>query len=107
MMSLTDFIWFALLAVIVSHWWRSRDAKAFALHYAARRCRELNLQLLDQSIVLRKIRLKPGDGGLLQWHRLYNFEFSSTGVERYPGSLQMAGNRLLSIELAAHVTHDM
>jgi hypothetical protein len=40
-----------------------------------------------------------------QWWREYRFEFSSTGVERFPGSLTMSGYRLLSIEMASHVTY--
>lgn len=105
MVTLLDLLGLALLAVLLNHWWRSRDAKAFALLYAAQRCQELDLQLLDQSIVLHNIRLKRGDGGMPQWWREYRFEFSSTGVERYPGSLTMSGYRLLSIEMASHVTY--
>ena len=43
MLTLLDFIGLALLAVLLNHWWRSRDAKAFALLYAAQRCQELDL----------------------------------------------------------------
>ncbi|TFH74954.1 DUF3301 domain-containing protein [Gammaproteobacteria bacterium LSUCC0112] len=105
MLTLLDLIGLALLVLLLNHWWRSRDAKACALVYAAQRCQELDLQLLDQSIVLHKLRLKRSDGGMLQWWREYRFEFSSTGQDRYPGSLTMSGYRLLSIELAAHVTY--
>lgn len=104
MLTLMDMVWLALFVLVVNHWWRSRDAKAFALQYAARRCQDLDLQLLDQSMVLKKIRLRRGADGMLAWHRRYDFEFSSTGHERYPGSVNLAGNHLLGIELAAHVT---
>lgn len=104
MLSLFDLLGLAVLGILLNHWWRSRDAKAYALMYAAQRCQQLDLQLLDQSIVLLKIRLQRSDSGWLQWRREYGFEFSSTGHERYPGALTMAGNRLLGIELAAHVT---
>lgn len=103
MLTLMDLVWIALLVVLVNHWWRSRDAKAFALQYAAKRCRELDLQLLDQSMVLRKSRLRVGNNSFLHWHRRYDFEFSSTGHERYPGSVELAGNRLLGIEMSAYV----
>lgn len=103
MLTLMDLVWGALFVLLVNHWWRSRDAKAFALQFAAQRCRELELQLLDQSMVLKKLRLRRGNDGL-HWYRRYDFEFSSTGTERYPGSIEMAGNRLLAIELAPHVT---
>lgn len=104
MLSLFDLSGLVLFGLLLNHWWRSRDAKAYALMYAAQRCQQLDLQLLDQSIVLLKIRLQRSDSGWLQWRRDYGFEFSSTGHERYPGTLTMTGNRLLGIELAAHVT---
>lgn len=103
MLSLIDVLALVLAGLLLNHWWRARDAKAFALLYAAQRCRQLDLQLLDQSIVLRKIRLQRGHRGWLQWWREYGFEFSSTGHERYPGTLTMAGTQLLGIELAAHI----
>jgi hypothetical protein len=106
MFSLFDLLGLILLGLFLSHWWRSRDAKAFALVYAAQRCQQLDLQLLDQSIVLHKIRLQRAESGWLQWRREYGFEFSSTGHERYAGTLCMAGNHLLAIELAAHITSD-
>lgn len=103
MLTLMDIVGLAVFGLLLIHWWRSRDAKAYALLYAAQRCQQLELQLLDQSIVLRKIRLQRSQAGWLQWRREYSFEFSSTGQERYPGSLTMLGNRLQGIELAAHV----
>ena len=106
MLTLMDLVWLALLMVLVNHWWRSRDAKAFALQYVARRCKELDLQLLDQSMVLKQSRLRRGDTSVLQWYRRYDFEFSSTGHERYPGTVELAGNRLLGIEMSAYVTQD-
>lgn len=101
--SLSDLLWLVLVAAGAWYWWITRNAKALALRAAWQRCRELNLQLLDQSVVLRKTRLQRGDDGMLQLLRHYDFEFSSTGQERYRGSLSMRGTRLVSFELAAHV----
>lgn len=106
MLSLLDLSGLVVFGLFLNHWWRSRDAKAFALVYAAQRCQQLDLQLLDQSIVLHKIRLQRSDNGWLQWRREYGFEFSSTGHERYPGTLTMTGNQLSGIELAPHVTSE-
>ena len=103
-MTLSDLILLALAGLAINQWWRSRDAKAVALMYAARRCQSLDLQLLDQSIVLQKSRLSRADSGWPQWWREYSFEFSSTGHERYNGRLTLNGHQLLSIELEPHVT---
>ena len=103
-LTLTEIILLMTAALAINQWWRSRDAKAVALIHAARRCESLDLQLLDQSIVLRKSRLKRGRDGWLQWLREYSFEFSSTGNERYHGSLTLLGHQLLMIELEPHIT---
>lgn len=103
MYTFSGLIWMIVIALSVNHWWQSRHAKALALHYAARRCRELELQLLDQSVALRRMRPTRGHSGLLQWRRVYDFEFSATGQERSRGTLTLVGNRLESIELEPHV----
>jgi hypothetical protein len=101
--SFSGLFWLLLAGLTVAHWWQSRHVKALALNHAARRCRDLELQLLDQSVALRRIRPARGAGGLLQWRRTYDFEFSSTGQERARGSLVMLGNQLESMHVEAHV----
>lgn len=107
MLTLSHLFWGAVFVFCISHWWRSRDAKAWALEHAARRCEQLGLQLLDQSIVLRKLRpgYRPEVG--ICWRRYYRFEFSATGSDRYPGEVELAGNRLVAIHIAPHVVEDV
>lgn len=90
------------LGIFVMYWWQARDAKAAALHYAAARCRSLGVQLLDQSMVQRRIRLQRDEAGHAGLQRHYAFEFSSTGNERYPGRIIIQGKRLISIEMAPY-----
>jgi hypothetical protein len=106
MLTLTDLVVIALAALAANHWWRARGFKSQALELAWKRCQLLQLQLLDQSVVLKKIRLQRGESGSLQWRRTYDFEFSSTGTDRYRGTLVLAGARLLSIEMEPHVVRD-
>ncbi|HLT63311.1 MAG TPA: DUF3301 domain-containing protein [Pseudohongiella sp.] len=103
-LTLTDIVLLMLGGLAINQWWLSRDAKTVALMYAAQRCQELDLQLLDQTIVLQKSRLRRSDSGWLQWRREYSFEFSSTGHERYKGRLTLAGHQLLGMEMDPHVT---
>lgn len=91
-----------LLGIFIMYWWQARDAKAAALYHAAERCRSLGVQLLDQSMVQRRIRLQRDEAGHLCVHRHYSFEFSSTGNERYPGMISVQGKRLLTIEMAPY-----
>lgn len=91
-----------LLGIFVMYWWQARDAEAAALHHAAERCRSLGVQLLDQSMVQRRVRLQRDDSGHLRLQRHYSFEFSSTGNERYPGMVCVRGRQLVAIEMAPY-----
>lgn len=62
----------------------------------------MNIQLLDQSVSLKKIRfgLTPKHSPALL--RNYAFEFTSTGDERYKGYIDMIGIYVVNITLQAH-----
>lgn len=98
---------FLLTLILLSfyHWWQSQKVKEIALTHTRRKCRELDLQLLDDNINLRGFWLKRDGNGRLKIWRSYNFEFSSTGDERYPGKVVMLGNQLTNLELAPHRLH--
>lgn len=104
MLTLTDISLLGFLVLGISYWWQARGYKTLALEYAWQRCQQLELQLLDQSVVLRKMRLRRGRNGSLQWQRTYEFEFASTGEQRYRGSVVLDGSRLLRLDLDVHVT---
>jgi hypothetical protein len=90
------------IALAFVFWWKSLAVKQLAYRAALRRCDELGLQLLDQSIMLRGIRFKRGSGGRLLVMRRYIFEFSSTGGERYRGEVWLLGATLERVELEPH-----
>lgn len=93
----------AVLGLVVVYWWEARGAKAWALHYARQRCQALGLQLLDQSVVLTRLRLQRSATGSLQWHRFYGFEFSPDGVNRYKGELELEGRRCARLDMDAYI----
>ena len=76
--------------------------RELAISFARRRCTELELQLLDQTVSSAKTQIIRAIGGGLHLRRTYTFDFTATGDERYHGSISMLGNRVDSIELQAH-----
>lgn len=88
-----------ILLAIAAFWHSALGAREMARHHANRLCASARLQLLDQSVSLRRMRLghQPGHG----WHiqRDYGFEVSSNGQDRLPGHLRMTGSRLLTWSL--------
>lgn len=73
-----------------------------AMAFATRHCRQFNLQLLDQSMVIKGLWLDKNARGRLSIRRRYHFEFSSTGEQRYQGVLILLGSKLKSIDIEAY-----
>jgi hypothetical protein len=86
------------LCLLVFYWWHSGDFKAIAMGFATQHCEQFSLQLLDQSMVIKGLWAVRNVDGALSVRRRYQFEFSSTGEQRYLGLLTMAGSKLKSID---------
>ena len=93
------FPWLILVAAVLLYWWTSGTYKGRARQLAESHCRQNDLQLLDQSMVIRGIWPQRGADGRLGLRRTYHFEFTSTGAQRYQGVLVLRGMQLQSIEL--------
>jgi hypothetical protein len=99
---LSDVIWVALFIAIVGIWWHGQGVKAQALIKVKRYCEEHNLQLLDESLVIRKLWFGRTKNGALSFKRTYFFEFTSTGEYRYRATVIMLGYQLLEIDAQTH-----
>ena len=102
MIELSDLFWLLALAAVAAYWWNAHAVKEMALQSTRRRCAELDVQLLDETVVLSGLWLRRGDDGAVHWWRSYLFEFTSTGDDRYPGSVEMLGRRVIALQLAPH-----
>ena len=94
--------WLLIPLAAVLYLWHSDPFKARARELAARYCAELDLQLLDQSVVIRGIWPARDDDGRLRLRRTYQFEFASTGERRYQGVIVLLGLRAQSIRLETY-----
>ena len=102
MFELPDAILLMLFVFAAAWWWRGYAVKEVALRSTRQHCHELQVQLLDESVVMRGLWLKRDARGLLRVRRSYEFEFTSTGDERYYGCTVMLGPRVESIQLQPH-----
>lgn len=92
-----------MLAALVGTWiWRGLGLRDRALILVRQHCKHVDVQLLDESIVLNRIRLARNRGGRFGVVRRYGFEFTVTGERRYTGNIQLHGAQLMGIELAPH-----
>ncbi len=91
-----------LLAALACLLWQHINISRLARAIALKQCQKQHLLLLDQSVILLKVRLRMSKKSLLSIERKYGFEFSTTGDQRYLGELQFSGKKLERIELQAH-----
>ena len=103
MISLSFIFWLTLVAALFAFWWRSDQVKSFAIIHTLQYCRANNLQLLDQTMVLRGLWPVRTAEGHLQLRRRYQFEFTSTGEIRNAGQIELIGLRVKVIQLEAHI----
>ena len=87
--------WISLLAVAVAVWaWMDAiSAHEHAIRAGRELCREAGVQLLDQTVSLKRVRVGRRDG-LPTFLRRYGFEISLNGADRHRGHLDLAGHRL-------------
>ncbi|AEF54240.1 DUF3301 domain-containing protein [Marinomonas posidonica] len=100
-LQLTDIIIALLLASMLYAWWRNITIREKATLSAKHHCESYNLQLLDESIA--GIKWWPcWHQGNLMIKRVYKFEFSSSGVARYSGTITYLGQKQADIWLSPH-----
>lgn len=61
---------------------------------------QAQVQFLDDTVELTKLRLRRGAQGRLVWYREYRFEFTRNGDYRIPGTIRMLGQRLTRLDLS-------
>ena len=88
-----------LLAAIIWFWMESLNVREQAIQAAVLACRQIGVQLLDQTVSLDKLRPARSPQGRMTFRRTYSFEFSAAGVERRRGWAILLGRRLLQVHL--------
>ena len=102
MLSPLDLLWIPLAGIVYWAWTASQAIKELALAATRRHCDELGLQLLDHTVARHRIWLKRDAGGTVRVWRSWQFEFSSTGNDRYLGQTITLGRDILAIQLQPH-----
>ena len=99
---LGDVLIFALLIVVLMLWWNAQGVKQVALGATKAYCQKMDVQLLDDGVALRGFWLKRDGRGRMRLWRSYNFEFTSTGDDRYSGRVVLLGRFVEGVYLEPH-----
>ena len=90
------------------YWYDSTLAKEAAIAAARRACERHRQQLLDETVVLARIRPRRDRSGRMRLLRHYRFEFSGDGELRRSGEISLLGRRVtgLNLELGDYTLYD-
>ncbi len=103
--SLFDVMLLAVVAIAAALFWRGRRIHEMTVRLTRQHCQREEVLLLDETVALKKIRLRRDHLGRPRLWRLYSFEFTVTGGERYSGETQVLGDRVSHISLPPHRFH--
>ncbi len=98
-MSAANLFWLLLFAIFALLWWRTKEVQQIARHHIKSYCQEVGVQFLDESVILKSIRLKRTPKGHFALLRKFRFEFATIGDTRYKGEISLLGFKLQGIEL--------
>lgn len=100
--------WLIVIGLVVAFWVSALQAREAAVAAARRACRRDELQLLDETVSLARLRLARDHSGQLRLRRTYAFEFSHGG-DRRTGWVDMVGRRAvgLHLDLDGGVLHEL
>ena len=98
MSNVHDMLVLLALGAAIGVWLKLSAARERAVRIARAQCLQHGLQLLDETVGLRRIRLRRVNG-LQRVERCYDFEVSVNGNDREPGRLWMIGGALTSLSL--------
>lgn len=101
-LNLADVVLLAMVAIAAGLFWRGRRIHEMTVRITRRHCQREEVLLLDETVALKKIRLRRDHLGRRRLWRLYTFEFTVTGGERYNGETQVLGDQVSQITLPPH-----
>jgi len=93
------------LAAGIWFWWDTSAAKEQARLYAKQECQLQQVQLLDDTVALKKTRLQRHAKGHIVLQRHFLFEFSGDGEQRVQGYVILLGRQASKVHLNIHRIH--
>ncbi len=97
--TMSSILYLIVIAALVWFWSDSVSARELAIARCQRACKEVDVQLLDQTVRLARITIARMATGRMQLRRHYRYDFSINGQDRYQGRISMLGRRVEHIHL--------
>ena len=87
----TELVALIVLGFILWLWSTNRQAQEIAKHTCARICNNAQVELLDDTVSLSKLRIVRNQAGKASFKRTYSFDYTDLGHNRKTGLIMMQG----------------
>jgi len=94
----TALIFLMAMAVGAGAWYRAIGTREAAVSAAAKACRDISVQFLDDTVAFERLCLRRSAGGLRIESR-FRFEYSREGDERRLGHVRCVGRRAVAVQV--------
>ncbi len=92
-------LYLIIVVLLGWYWYAGSRAHEQAVLVARRGCERNAQQLLDETVLLVRLRPRRGRDGRMRLRREYSFEFSGEGAQRNSGTVVVYGGRILDLHL--------
>ncbi|MGE0372721.1 MAG: DUF3301 domain-containing protein [Gammaproteobacteria bacterium] len=99
MLTLAEFLILVLFLGGGWYWYGAMRVKELAREAGRRRCGEVGVTFLDDTVSLTRLRVRRDQDGQMALYREFQFEFTSDGSARYGGEITLLGGRIQRIEM--------
>jgi hypothetical protein len=93
------------LGVLAWFWYDTIKAREAGILAVRASCQREGVQLLDDTVACRSTRFARDDNGRMALRRVYDFEYSGSGNDRYRGSIMLLGKEVTLLDLSEHRGH--
>ncbi|AUN95082.1 DUF3301 domain-containing protein [Pseudazoarcus pumilus] len=97
-----EIVFFAALCALAWFWFDTVKAREVGRAAAKLACRREGVQLLDDTVAFRSLRPTRDDEGRMALRRVYDFEYSADGNDRYRGSVMLLGREVVMLDVSSH-----
>ncbi len=106
---MNEILFLLVLLAVIWFWLDSMRARELALQAARRACKQQEMQLLDETVALIKLRLGRDDSGHVVWRRQFRFEFTHEGANRSQGEVGFLGRQITSLymDMGSFALHEL
>lgn len=87
------------LGLLAWFWLNSIRAKEIAMQASATACKQIEVQFLDQTASLKKIKVSRNKNGRMTLERTFSFDFSRDRETRVQGFVTIIGQKVTQVLL--------